>query len=225
MKINATLTVFLMLITFSSCHRYYTSSSFEEKTARHKTIAILPPQMMLTGNQPKNLSAWDIEMLEEKESKLFQESLYNNILRKANTGKHTLEVSVQPYSNTIALLEKANIGIREAWTKDDKELTQLLGVDAIVRTSIQKDRYMSDLASAGIDAGSKILNTVLNNPVAVPGNSKTNDIRATCTLVSNGETLWNDSYKRQSDWNSLANMIIDRITTNFAKHFPYKKKA
>jgi hypothetical protein len=226
MKLNSTLTALLVLITFSSCHRYYTSSSFEEKTLKHKSVAILPPQMILSGNQPKNLTQDQIAELEEKESKLFQEALYNNILRRANQGKYSMDVMVQPYSNTIALLEKNSVSIRETWTKDDKELAEMLGVDAIVRSSIQKERYMSDLASAGIDAGKQIIDAVLKKPVLVPGViNKTSDIRATCSIISKGETLWNDSYKRESDWNSPANEIIENITDNFARHFPYRKKA
>src|SRR5687768_1953083 len=153
MKLNSTLVALFVLFSFSSCHRYYTSSSFGEKTIKHKKIAILPPQLVVTGNLPKNLSISYLEELEEKESKLFQEALYNNVLKRGNTGKYALNVMVQPYTNTLAALEKGGVGIRESWTMDDKELAELLGVDAVVRTSIQKERFMSDLASAGIEAG------------------------------------------------------------------------
>lgn len=226
MKINSTLVALVMLISFSSCHRYYTSSSFEEKTSKHKTIAILPPQVIVTGSLPKSVSISYIEELEVKESKLFQEALYNNVLKRGNTKKYALDVMVQPYSNTLAALEKNGIGIRESWTMDDKELATALGVDAVVRTSIQKERFMSDLASAGIEAGRRVIDAVLKQVGTVPSTTnKTNDIRATCTIISNGEALWNDSYTKASDWNSPANEIIENITDNFAKHFPYKKKA
>lgn len=226
MKINSTLVALVMLISFSSCHRYYTSSSFEEKTSKHKTIAILPPQVIVTGNLPKSVSISYIEELEVKESKLFQEALYNNVLKRGNTKKYALDVMVQPYSNTLAALEKNGIGIRESWMMDDKELATALGVDAVVRTSIQKERFMSDLASAGIEAGRRVIDAVLKQVGTVPSTTnKTNDIRATCTIISNGEALWNDSYTKASDWNSPANEIIENITDNFAKHFPYKKKA
>ena len=226
MKRFSTLAAFIMLVSFSSCHRYYTSSSFEEKTVKHKTIAILPPQVVVTGNLPKNVSVSYLEELEEKESKLFQEALYNNVLRRGNTKKYALNVSVQPYSNTLAAFEKNGISMRESWTMDDKELAQTLGVDAVVRTSIQKERFMSDLASAGIEAGRRVIDAVFKQVGTAPmGVNKTNDIRATCTVISNGEALWNDSYTKASDWNSPANEIIENITDNFAKHFPYKKKA
>jgi hypothetical protein len=71
-----------------------------------------------------------------------------------------------------------------------------------------------------------VLDAVLKQVGTVPSaTNKTNDIRATCTIISNGEALWNDSYTKASDWNSPANEIIENITDNFAKHFPYKKKA
>lgn len=224
MKINSTLIALFALLTLSSCHRYYTSSTFAEASARHKRIAILPPQMVLTGNQPRSYSQRDVRLQEEKESMLFQQALYNNILKQASR-KSILTVSVQPYSNTLALLEKNNVSIRDAWTTSDEDLAKILEVDAIVRSTIQKDRLMSDLASAGIYAGKKIIDAVTPSPVLLPGVNKTADIRATCSVVSNGETLWNDSYKRESNWSAPANEIIENITNNFAKHFPYRKKA
>lgn len=225
MKRTSTLVSVFILLVCTSCHRYYTNSSFEQKSAKHKLIAVLPPQIVMTGQQPRNLTVDQIILLEEKESKLFQEALFNNILRRSSQGKYGMLVSLQPTNNTIALLEKANISLRDSWTKDDKELATILGVDAIVRSTIQKDRYMSDLASMGISVGRSILDATLRSPVITPTTNKTNDIMATCTIVSNGETLWNDSYKRQSDWNSPANTVIENITDNFARHFPYRKKA
>lgn len=226
MRLKFTLVALAAMLSFTSCHRYYTSSTFDQKSSLHNTIAILPPQVVVTGNLPKNVSVGYLEELEERESKLFQEALYNNVLKRGNTRKYALNISVQPYSNTLAALEKNGISIRESWTMDDKELSAVLGVDAVVRTSIQKERFMSDLASAGIYAGRRIAEAIINKAGTVPTTSnKTNNIRATCTLISNGEALWNDSYTRASDWNSPANEIVENITDNFAKHFPYRKKA
>ena len=225
MNKNSTLIALVILVTLSACHRYYTSGSFEEKSSKHKQIAVLPPRMVLTGNQPRNLSPSDIARLEETESKLFQEALYNNILKKGNQGKYELGVQVQPYANTLALLDKKQISVRESWDKSDGELADALGVDAVVRTTIQKDRIMSDVASATIFSAKKILDVVVSrNPPVTPGFTKTANIKATCSLVSNGETLWTDSYNKESDFSKPANEVIDNITNNFAKHFPYRRK-
>ena len=189
-------------------------------------MAVLPAEMIFTGTQPKNLTPEDISKIEEMESKSFQQSLYNGILRYANSKKYTTTVNLQDINSTEKLLEKNNISVRDSWKKDDKELAELLGVDAVVRMRIQKQRYMSDVASYGVSVGRQIIfNTGLGSKIPVPyGVNKTNDIYASCNLLSKNMTLWNDSYKAASDYNTASNVIIENITDNFGRHFPYKRR-
>jgi hypothetical protein len=182
--------------------------------------------MVLTGNMPPSYSVYEIELLEIKESKLFQEALFNNILKSGNHRRQELSISLQPFITTLSLLEKNDISIRNSWDKDDAELAAVLGVDAVVRTSIQKDRIMSDLASASIYAGDKIADAILKKPpLPTPAFINTSNIRATCSIVSKGETLWNDSYITGTNFSASANEVIYNLTSNFAKHFPYRRKA
>jgi hypothetical protein len=44
-------------------------------------------------------------------------------------------------------------------------------------------------------------------------------------VVSNNQTLWNDNYQRGADYNNPSESVIDDITDNFGKHFPYKKRS
>jgi hypothetical protein len=83
---------------------------------------------------------------------------------------------------------------------------------------------MSDLASYGVNVGKQIIgSTRIGSKLPIPYNlGKTNDIYASCNVVSENKTLWNDSYKGTSDWNSPADEIIENITDNFGRHFPYK---
>jgi hypothetical protein len=85
---------------------------------------------------------------------------------------------------------------------------------------------MSDAASYGISVGRQIVyNTGLGSKIPLPYvPNKTNDIYASCNIVSNNQTLWNDSYKRASDWDSPSNIVIENITDNFGRHFPYKQR-
>jgi hypothetical protein len=217
--------LFAMAVSCSS-HKYYTNSTFEQQTARHRIIAVLPAQMIFTGTQPKNLTADAIARIEENESRAFQNSLYDGILRNANTKKYYSTINVQDISTTEKLLEENGISIRQSWTEDDKKLSQLLGVDAIVRMRIQKKRYMSDLASMGIDMGKQVLyqiGAVGKIPIPYVSN-KTNDIYASCNLVSNNQTLWNDNYKGATDYSVPSEQVIDEITDNFGRHFPYRKR-
>jgi len=218
--------VFIIVLTSCSSHKYYTSSLFEEQTAHHKIIAVLPAEMIFTGTQPKNLSPEDIATIEETESRGFQNSLYNSILRYANTKKYFTSVSVQDIGTTQKRLEENGISIRDSWKEDDKRLAKLLGVDAVVRMRIQKKRYMSDLVSMGVDMGRQILyETGVATKIPLPYiSNKTNDIQASCNVVSNNQTLWNDNYRRGADYNSPSDEVINEITDNFGKHFPYKKR-
>ncbi|MFL5739712.1 MAG: hypothetical protein ACJ75B_05810 [Flavisolibacter sp.] len=219
---------FMMLVLVTSCasHKYYTSSYFDQKTANHRIIAILPAEMIFTGVQPKNISPEDITKMEEVESRSFQVSLANGILRYANTKNYYTSVGVQDVSTTQKLLEENHISVRGSWTEDDRKLAKLLGVDAVVRMRIQKKRYMSDLASMGVGMGREVLEqigTVARFPVPYVSN-RTNDIYASCNIVCDNQTLWNDHYQRGADYNNPSEEVIDEITNNFGRHFPYRKR-
>ena len=221
-----------ILLTQGSCrNRYYASSSFEEKTAKHKVIAILPAEIVFTGTKPKKLTEEDIIKIEDAESRAFQESLYNNILKYANTRRYETRVDVQHYGTTLNRLTEKQITARDCCRKNDDELAVILGVDAVVRMRIEKQRYMSDMASYGISLGRDILaemgsgGVLPGTGIPVPGvSNKTNDIKATCAILSHGISLWNDSYRAASNWNNPANEIIEGITENFGQNFPYKRR-
>lgn len=227
-KLSNPFTLFAVaLLLFASCssHKYYTSSNFEQQTKGHRNIAILPAEMIFTGVPPKNITPEQIAQIEETESTSFQNSLYNGILRHANSKKYTTYIDVQDISTTQKLLEANNIMIRDSWKEDDKKLAKLLGVDAVVRMRIQKKRYMSDLASMGVNIGRQVLSQIGGGKVPVPYvSSKTNDIYASCNLVCENKTLWNDNYEAGTNYNRPSEMVIDDITDNFGRHFPYRKR-
>src|SRR5678810_132161 len=79
-----------LLITFAALttacsHKNYTTSYFDQQTMHHKLIAVLPAEMIFTGVQPKDISAETIAKIEENESRMFQNYLFNAVLRYANT--------------------------------------------------------------------------------------------------------------------------------------------
>jgi len=212
-------------LTSACSHKNYTTSYFDQQTMHHKLIAVLPAEMIFTGVQPKDISAENIAKIEENESRMFQNYLFNAVLRYANTNKYYTAVGFQDISTTQKLLEESNITIRDSWKQDDRKLAELLGVDAIVRMRIQKKRYMSDLASLGVDYGQQVLNQIGNVGKYIPYvPNKTNDIYASCNVVSNNQTLWNDDYRGASSYNVSSEKVIDNITDNFGRHFPYRKR-
>jgi len=228
MKKNLLLSSLILaaLIFASSCsHKNYTTSYFDQQTAHHKMIAVLPAEMIFTGTQPKDISVEDIAQIEENESRMFQNYLFSAILRYANSNKYYTAVGFQDISTTQKLLEENNISIRDSWKQDDKKIAQLLGVDAVVRMRIQKKRYMSDLASLGVSYGQQVINQIGKAGKYIPNvTNKTNDIYASCNIVSNNQTLWNDDYRGSTNYNVSSEKVIDNITDNFGRHFPYRKR-
>lgn len=217
---------FLAIVFFSACSRkHYAVSYFDQQTAHHKLIAVLPAEMIFTGVQPKELTTEDIAKIEENESRIFQSYLFNSILRNANTRRYYTAVGVQDISTTLKLLEDNNISIRDSWREDDRKLAKILSVDAVVRMRIQKKRYMSDLASMGVSYGQQVLYQIGNVGKYIPYvPNKTNDIYASCNVVADNQTLWNDDYRGTSNYNVSSERVIDNITDNFGQHFPYRKR-
>ena len=220
------LTASFVLFLFACSNKYYTAGNFSEKTEDHKVVAILPAEIVFSGKQPKNLSPENIAKAEETESVNFQYALMNSILRHANTRKYITTVNFQDVNTTQKILEQNNISVRDSWNKDDNELAKLLGVDAVIRMNIRKQRYMSDEASYGVGVAKQVIyKTGIGSKVPVPGSvGKTFDVYASCNLLSDNQTLWNDNYKRAADWDTQPNVIIEWITDSFGENFPYKQK-
>jgi hypothetical protein len=215
-----------LLFLFSCSNKYYTASNFEEKTENHKVVAILPAEVTFSGKQPKNLSPDDIAKAEERESIDFQYALMNSILNHANTKKYITTVNFQDINTTLKILEQNNISVRDSWKKGDAELAKLLGVNSVIRMSIRKQRYMSDEASYGVGVAKQVMYKIgVGSKVPVPSSvGKTYDIYATCNLFSDNQTLWNDNYKRSTDYDTAPNVIVEWITDDFGENFPYKEK-
>ena len=219
-------TAMFVLFSFSCSNKYYTASNFSEKTENHKLVAILPAEVTFAGKLPKNMSPEAIAEAEERESIDFQYALMNSILNHANTRKYITTVNFQDINTTQKILEQNNITVRDSWKKDDKELAKLLGVDAVIRMNIRKQRYMSDEASYGVGVAKQVVfKTGIGSKVPVPNSvGKTYDIYASCNLVSDNQTLWNDNYKRSTDYEVQPNVVVEWITNWFGENFPYKKK-
>ena len=110
-------------------------------------------------------------------------------------------------------------------SRDPDLLAGMLGVDAIVMSSIEKTRYMSDLASFGISLGKKLIR-ILGGSTANTGiDDKTADIKLTTKLIdpTNGTVLWNFDHKGEADYSRPSREIIDALNQKAAKRFPYRK--
>lgn len=220
------LIVVLWAVLFAGCKSYFVVNDFNSRTADHKSIAILPVEMIFTGVKPEKLTDLDLQSIGDAESKAFMISFYNEILRSTKGGKKSIRVDVQHYDRTLSLLKANNLDIRSAWMADPAELVTILGVDGVVKARIEKHRLMSDLASYGIDLGIHILSALTDYALLfwLPAEvTKAKEIKANYSLMDKGgSVLWSVAFDVDADWSEPANEIIDHINRRSAKTFPYR---
>ncbi len=218
-----------MLLLAAACSTVnYQSPYFAERARHHQIIAVLPFEMVLTGDPPRNLTVQQIALIEEAESVAFQEAYYYRLLHQASVHrKHPIRIDIQPVETTNRLLEAASIGVRESWGMSAKALARVLRVDALISTSVQKTRYLSDGESFGVDLGLQIVNEITEGrlaPVLPWGMVTTHDIWANCELIDSldGAVLWQTDLAQATDWQYPANQVIAGFTEELAKKFPYR---
>jgi hypothetical protein len=221
------LLVFILLSIFA-CTPFYIASDFELQTAEHHTIAILPFEMTYTGLVPDALTEEDFNAIEEAESKAFMISYYNEVLRSTKGGKKPFRVDLLHHTDVLGILEENDVLIKETWSMPSDEIADLLGVDAVVRASIEKNQLMSDLSSYGIEVGIHVINIITEHTLLpwLPFHlTRSKTIKASYSLIDgyDGSVLWSIAYDIDADWREAANDIIDKVNRKSSKKFPYRR--
>ena len=218
-----------MLLLAAACSTVnYQSPQYAERAQHHQIVAVLPFEMVLNGDPPRNLTAQQITEIEEAESVAFQEAYYYRLLHQSSLHrKHPIRIEIQPVDTTNRLLVAAGIGVRESWEMSAKSLAHVLRVDAVISTSVQKTRYLSDGESFGVDLGLQVANEISEGmlaPILPWGLVKTHDIWANCELIDSldGAVLWQTDLAQSTDWQHPANQVIAGFTEELAKKFPYR---
>lgn len=219
----------LMLATLLSCTTVrYTSPEFVPRAQEHRLVAVLPFVMVFGGNIPARLTTEQIEMIEERESLAFQMAFYDALLDRSGIERgNRITIALQPVEITNRLLATHGVSIRESWDMSSEELARMLGVDAVVRTFVEKTRYLSDLASFGVDLGYHVLHEVSHGRWGglIPGGlDRTYDIFADASVLDgyDGTLLWKVAVHRATNWTRPANDVVVGVTRKLARQFPYR---
>jgi len=217
---------FSLIIFLSSCkqNRYYSIDNFEDLTKSHKTIAVLPFEVVTIGQDDPSITPEMVEKIHEIESKAFQVSFHNQILRSTRKGKNQLRIKLQHYSTTISKLEKNDISISDSWNASSASMAEILGVDAVVKGRVQKEKYFSDLLSAGIEIGNEIINILGSRNGFRYVSSRNKSVKSDYSIVDSeeGTVLWSINYNCNADWSQQSDQIVDNINRRSAKYFPYR---
>lgn len=218
----------LTILSLASCSRaYYQTGDYDYFAARHRTIAILPVQTITYGRLRERPSEEQMKIIEEAESRAFQMSLYAELAKRSGVEYNDIAINIQHYSQTNSKLEEAGIGIRESWDLPPERLAAILGVDAVVHTTVEKEYFLTELESFGLGLATTLAIFFSNNPwwIFLPDN-RTSEVRSTCAILDGqeGVTVWATDRSEATYWNRSHRDVIENITRSLARRFPYRNQ-
>lgn len=223
------LLLFVLAVSIASCgtHRnVYKSGDFEAKAYRHKTVAVLPVNITQTGHISKKETAESIEAANEKWGYIFQETLLSYSLRHTSKNKKEPVIAFQGTQKTNALLNEAGLtDIDSIYNKTPEELAGLLKVDAVIMTTLERDKNFSDGVAYGLAAGRAVLNVLSRSAtVGAPLNQNSSDINMNAYLYDgkDGKMLWKTFRKGGTDLPADVNGQVEFYSNWIAKKLPYR---
>jgi len=224
---NFTIFAFTLLVVVSCSSNKHLTADYEKFAQGHSLIAVLPYDIQMTGRKVVEMEQEDVDALRRIESKLFQQSLYSEVLKRTGNRKKDIKISVQDINKTNRLLKSAGIAMIEIRDHSPKELGDILGVDAVISTRLVKEMFLSREESLLMDvATSTILDKV---PVHIGYVNKAKITRSAevdiyCTIVdAQAESaIWVYNTECDLQWDSDPDDAIERINGRISKKFPYK---
>ena len=211
-KILFALIIVTLLIT--SCGpTIYKANDFDNRTASHKIVAILPADVtiQMRPNEMKKTTTQQLKDLEKQTGENIQDKMYTWFLKRSGKFKYT--VSFQDISKTNALLSKAGIGYADMNGRTKDELARLLGVDAIISTKASMKKPMSEGAAVAV-------------MVLVGAWGPTNDVQTSISIneATKGDLVWKYDYNAEGSVGSNPDRLVDALMRNASKKFPYNAK-
>lgn len=219
--------IFLAALSFASCNRqFYKTASYYDIADTHQIVAVLPVSTVTTGRIPKDLSKEDITALENAESEAFQISLYNELAKRSGAYVGNVRVDIQHYTETNAKLAAAGLNHRASWRMSATELAQILDVDAVIRTNVQKDRFLTDLESFGVSVAASILTIFTTESPWFFGVNRTSRLFISCSILNgtDGVPVWASDIVCPTTWNQRSFDIVDNVSRRIARRFPYRER-
>lgn len=213
----------LLFISCGTSRAIYQSPDFDQKTARHKTVAILPVYMVQTGHHPKDVSEANVKAANEKWGYVFQESLQSFILKQTQKNRKGQMVDFQATQKTNALLKEQGLSVEALYSKQPEEIARLLGVDAVIMTNMNHNKNFSDGVAYGLAAARTVVN-VFSRTATLGTGVNASDVNINCSLydAQDSKLLWKTYRDGGTDLPANVNELIEHYSNWIAKKLPYK---
>ncbi|MDB5202172.1 MAG: hypothetical protein JWQ27_1581 [Ferruginibacter sp.] len=191
----------------------YKAENFDDRTASHKIVAILPAEVDITlrPNEMRKTSMEQIHESEEKTGLTIQDKMYTWFLKRSGKFKYT--VNFQDISKTNALLKQSGISYGDMSGKTKEEIAKLLGVDAVISTKASMKKPMSDGAAVALG-------------ILVGQWGSTNDVQTSIAIneAVKGDLVWKYDYRASGSLGSNTDNLVNALMRNASKKFPYNDK-
>jgi hypothetical protein len=205
----------------------YKAADFDSQSSTTRTIAVLPFQLTHTGYRPRNVTEQDLQQANERWGYTYQESLHSYLLSRGSRKRKGPITQIQGLQKTNALLQQHQLNIAAIYQKSPEELAKLLGVDAVMMTTLEQHKNMSDGAAFGLLAARTVANTVRNPGANAIGSSlwiPSDNVRMSCYLYdgANSGLQWRTFRQGGTDLPTHVQGQIDFFCNWIARKFPYK---
>lgn len=202
--------LFLALLCTSCGPSIYLAQDFRTYAPKHKMVAILPASVSIgmRPNQARNTSAEQLRTMQQQSALDFQARIYAWLLRRQQQQRYT--VDFQDVALTNSLLRKANLTDQDMRTISSQELAQLLGVDAVLTTSVTTSKPMSDGAAVAVG-------------ILIGAWGATNQANITVNINDGlaGKLLWKYNFVAAGSVGSSPENMINALMRNASRKFPY----
>lgn len=205
-----TVLAFLFLFTIGNAQKnVYESSKFDELSANHRTLAIIPFFTHLDLDE--DFDRKELTDLEEKEGHAVQDALETFFGRGKKRKKFSVEF--QNVKNTNAILAQNSVTYDNIDTFTIKQLSKILGVDGIISGNLD----LNILLSKGIPAEFSFIDYIL-------GDANYGRIGIKISDGGSGKLLWKYEKKINKKSGKNTDDLIDKMMKNATKKFPYDKE-
>lgn len=196
-------------ITIHAQKNIYENPRFDEMSDDHKVLAILP---FLTNLDLKdNASEEDIKTLEEKEGYAVQDAFETYFSKRKK--KKKFPVDFQNIKDTKAILAQNKIDYSNIDVYTTKQLSEILGVDAIISGTLD----LNVLLSKGVSTDFSITDYF-------SGDANYGRIGMKISDGDTGKLLWKYEKEINKKTGKNTDDLIDRMMKLAIRKFPYERE-
>ena len=221
-----TLPVLLFTTLIVSCggrRSVYQSPDFDAANNQVRTIAVLPVQMIRTGHVGKNETQASIDAANERLGFAFQDMLYSFSADQTARNRRGHVVKFQSTRQTNSFFAQKGWNIDSIYVKSPETLAQMLGVDAVLMTTLNHNKNVCDGVAYGVNATCVVLATVTGGRVVTPG-IQASDVRLSVSIYNGqtGNVLWKSFHNGGAEIPAHVDDVVQWYAHWIARRLPYR---